>query len=105
MDTLEIYSISAFASRNGQIKAVIAFNEKHPVFAGHFPGNPVVPGVLQVQVIKELLEKKLGQKLLLVSARNIKFLSVISPVVHPEVEAILHVGLSENQYMVQASIY
>ena len=34
----------------------ILVNEKHDVFKGHFPGNPIMPGVCMIQIIKELSE-------------------------------------------------
>jgi 3-hydroxyacyl-[acyl-carrier-protein] dehydratase len=57
----------------------IELNPQHPVYEGHFPGNPVVPGVCQVQIIKELLTLSLGKEVALVQSGNIKFLSMISP--------------------------
>lgn len=52
----------------------------HPIFKGHFPGNPVVPGVCQVQMITESLKSVTGQEIFLKEADNIKFLSMINPV-------------------------
>ena len=31
---------------NENIKIQIELNPKHPIFEGHFPGNPIMPGVL-----------------------------------------------------------
>jgi 3-hydroxyacyl-[acyl-carrier-protein] dehydratase len=100
-----IYQISKFKSDNEGIEATIKFNEKHPIFTGHFPGNPIVPGVVQVQIIKDLMEKKFEQNLILSQAKNIKFLSIISPVNHPQVEVSLRIQSSEdNSLQVQANI-
>ncbi|MCK9204876.1 MAG: hypothetical protein M0P58_10655 [Bacteroidales bacterium] len=52
----------------------------HPIFKGHFPGNPVVPGVCQVQMITETLQSVMGKDYTLKEADNIKFLSMINPV-------------------------
>jgi|WetSurMetagenome_2_1015567.scaffolds.fasta_scaffold185965_2 3-hydroxyacyl-[acyl-carrier-protein] dehydratase len=100
-----IYQISKFKSDNEGIEATIKFNETHPIFSGHFPGNPIVPGVVQVQIIKNLMEKKFEQNLILSQAKNIKFLSIISPVNHPQVEVLLRIQcLEDNSMQVHANI-
>jgi 3-hydroxyacyl-[acyl-carrier-protein] dehydratase len=105
MDPDKVYKIATSSSQGDELKATVIFNAKHPLFKGHFPVNPVVPGVVQVQIIKELAEMHEGKKLLLRHAKNIKFLSLISPVVNPKAEVTLHFGTMEaNYYSVQASI-
>lgn len=59
--------------------AKIRINPEHEIFRGHFPGNPVVPGVCQIQMIRETLEFITGYQGLLLDADNIKFLSMIVP--------------------------
>jgi len=34
-------------------------NETHPVFKAHFEGNPLLPAFLQIDILGELLNKKL----------------------------------------------
>jgi 3-hydroxyacyl-[acyl-carrier-protein] dehydratase len=67
------------------LKTVIALNPAHDIFKGHFPGNPVVPGVCMIQMVKEVLEDHLDKKLKLVKADNIKFLSFMDPRQHEQV--------------------
>ena len=57
-----------------------AIDQAHPIFLGHFPGNPVVPGVCQVQMVTESVQRVMGQQIFLEEADNIKFLSMINPV-------------------------
>jgi 3-hydroxyacyl-[acyl-carrier-protein] dehydratase len=61
----------------------IKLNPKHAIYTGHFPGNPVVPGVCQVQMIKELTSAILKTNLVIQKSDNIKFLSMIIPTVSP----------------------
>lgn len=57
----------------------IMLNPDHPIYKGHFPGNPVVPGVCQIQIIKELAATILKTDLVIHKSDNIKFLSMIIP--------------------------
>jgi 3-hydroxyacyl-[acyl-carrier-protein] dehydratase len=66
--------------------AVVSLIKNHPVYQGHFPGNPVVPGVCQVQMVKELVEKALKVSVKLTESDNIKFLSMINPQAHARLE-------------------
>jgi 3-hydroxyacyl-[acyl-carrier-protein] dehydratase len=59
--------------------AKLSVDPAHAIFEGHFPGQPVVPGVCMVQVVKELVESATGQQLLLQKAAQIKFLRLWVP--------------------------
>jgi len=74
-------------NEEGSVKATLEINPAHSIFAGHFPGQPVVPGVCMVQIIKEVLEGVLGRSLQLQKADHIKFLSMIVPEEHTVIEA------------------
>ena len=64
----------------------VVFNAAHSIFKGHFPGQPVVPGVCMMEIVKELLQQKLGKSLILRSSRNVKFLGFITPDVQPAIK-------------------
>lgn len=49
----------------------------HPALAGHFPGNPVVPGVLLLDCVVLLIEAATGTRV--EGLRQIKFLSAVRP--------------------------
>jgi 3-hydroxyacyl-[acyl-carrier-protein] dehydratase len=61
------------------IMAGIKLDGRHPVFKGHFPENPVLPGVCTVQIIKELLEESFHKSLIMTKAGNIKYLGFVNP--------------------------
>ena len=62
---------------DGRITAQIAFPKNFTGFKGHFPGNPVVPGVCEVFSILVLLELALKRKARLKTIVLAKFLSMI----------------------------
>jgi 3-hydroxyacyl-[acyl-carrier-protein] dehydratase len=57
----------------------IRFFPDHPVFKGHFPGHPVTPGVILLQLVQELIEHHLKKRIRLVELPNCKFLAVVNP--------------------------
>jgi len=57
----------------------IELNPQHAIYEGHFPENPIVPGVCMQQMVKETLSLILEKNLILSKADNIKFLNLIIP--------------------------
>ena len=51
----------------------------HPAFAGHFPGNPIVPGVVLLDRAILFAEQLLGQTDLAWQVGNTKFFSPVCP--------------------------
>ncbi len=66
-------------SRNGVLAVTVGFNPGHEIYKAHFPGQPITPGVCQIQMVTELLSRHLGKELQLASIKNVKYMSVISP--------------------------
>lgn len=85
MELRSIYEIKSIDIREQAIIAEIAFNKDHAVFEGHFPGNPIVPGVVQIQILKDILENALDKKVFMNRSKTIKFLNVINPIETAEV--------------------
>ena len=87
--TIETAGIESQAPVAAGTRAVLVLNTAHPIFAGHFPGQPVVPGACQLQMVQELLSHSLGGKYRLRQADQLKFLTPIDPRQHPRIEATL----------------
>jgi 3-hydroxyacyl-[acyl-carrier-protein] dehydratase len=81
---------------NRRITIQAALNPSHQIFTGHFPGNPVLPGVCTVQIVKELLSDHLKKDLMLKKAGNIKYLSFINPEVNPMINFELRLKDTEE---------
>ena len=68
-----------FIDRRDQTGYTIHFDTSHPIFAGHFPGHPIVPGACLVQIAEELAALTIGQSIRFNAIRNLKFRQPITP--------------------------
>lgn len=96
-----LYKVKDLVTDKDRTTARITINKDHEIFKGHFPGNPVMPGVCMIQIIKELTEEVVGKKLFLSVSSNIKFMAIINPEIHPDLTLILDISRSENEVKVR----
>lgn len=82
-------------SQESDYTAHISLNKDHGIFKGHFPDRPIAPGVCMLQIIKNITSEILGKKLSLVSTGDIKFLAIINPQNHPDLQ--LSIQITQNQ--------
>jgi 3-hydroxymyristoyl/3-hydroxydecanoyl-(acyl carrier protein) dehydratase len=54
-------------------------DEDHPAFAGHFPGMPIVPGVVLLDEALVAIERATGESLARCTLTSIKFQQVLRP--------------------------
>lgn len=62
-----------------RVAATLAARRDSSVYAGHFPGKPITPGVCMISAVVELLSQTSGQTLSLAKANNIKYLTMMTP--------------------------
>lgn len=60
-----------------QVDLIIATD--HPAFAGHFPGTPIVPGVVLLNEVLHALVQANGKPLQTCQINAVKFLSPLKP--------------------------
>lgn len=94
-----LYVINAFSFEDNSITTTLTLNKDHVIFNGHFPGNPVMPGVCTMQIIKELTEKALDKDLLLSVSTNIKFMALINPEKNPVLT--MNIVVTEDDGMIK----
>lgn len=92
----DFYILNNLSVEHLKVTANITVNKDHEIFKGHFPGNPVTPGVCMMQIIKEIAEEVLSQKLKMTSSSNVKFMAIINPEVTPELELTLDIIEKED---------
>ncbi|MDR1405862.1 MAG: beta-hydroxyacyl-ACP dehydratase [Prevotellaceae bacterium] len=81
-----LFVMEEFSKDGHSFRATVRLNEKHPVFEGHFPGQPVVPGVFTLQLVKECLSYALEKELRFTDVQNCRFSRTIVPGAQPRLE-------------------
>jgi 3-hydroxyacyl-[acyl-carrier-protein] dehydratase len=101
----KFYTIKSFAVEEQDIRAIININPAHGIFKGHFPGQPVVPGVCMIQIIKELTGQHLTATLKLNSAAQVKFLQLLVPEADQDIQVQISIkNAEEGEYSIAASL-
>lgn len=60
-------------------KKCFKFTGEERFFRGHFPGAPILPGVVQLELAHKAAEEMLGMPLVLKAVKRMKFVNVIEP--------------------------
>ncbi len=75
----DFFKILDVSKADQKFTVVVELNPAHEIFQGHFPGNPVVPGVCMVQMLKEILAKIHQRDFTMREASQLKFLAILNP--------------------------
>jgi 3-hydroxyacyl-[acyl-carrier-protein] dehydratase len=94
------FNISEKTVTGNNVLVSIDINAMHHIFEGHFPGQPVVPGVCMLQIVKELLETVIEKKTQLGKADHLKFLAVINPLESPTIKVEFTYEIREDDAIV-----
>jgi 3-hydroxyacyl-[acyl-carrier-protein] dehydratase len=100
----DLYTIEDLQTEPGDIKVVLLLDAAHPIFSGHFPGQPVLPGACAIQMVRELLGHALGKNYRLIKADQIKFLSMVDPRDQQRLLLDLHYAEVEEGLRVTAAL-
>jgi 3-hydroxyacyl-[acyl-carrier-protein] dehydratase len=90
------YTLNAINIQSSTADITMQLNEKHPVYDGHFPGQPVVPGACLMQMVKEIIELIMKGKLQMVKADELKFLFPVNPVNDNILQGSIHYVIDDN---------
>ena len=79
----------------------IELNPSHPIFDGHFPSEPVLPGVVSIQIIKECCERIRGCRVVFSKIGQCKFPSAVNPVKNRMIK--IEITLSDDNLRAEGS--
>ena len=78
------------------------FADSFPGFGGHFPGHPILPGIIMLDMVLILCERILGGPVKLAEIEQAKFTGAVQPGQLVRVEVVL--GHERGRWRVRASL-
>jgi 3-hydroxymyristoyl/3-hydroxydecanoyl-(acyl carrier protein) dehydratase len=61
------------------LERIVTVDTEHPSLSGHFPGHPVVPGVVMLGEIMNAIREIANENLEFVAMPSVKFMSPLKP--------------------------
>lgn len=71
--------ITAGRDSEGAVVAKVTTDADSPWFSGHFPGDPILPGIAQLHMVTACIEQVLQQQLVLQNLARVKFKKLMRP--------------------------
>lgn len=77
--SVDVFEVVDVVKTETELNVKATINGASKIFEGHFPSSPVVPGVLQLQLVRDILSKEFNKTFTIDSMSRCKFLAVLSP--------------------------
>ena len=100
----DYYKINDIIKEESRILFRISLNPACNVYEGHFPGEPVSPGVCNIQMIKECAEQVAGKPLFLNNLQQCRLTTLVTPLAHPQVEVNIALEEKDDAYRLKATL-
>lgn len=89
----------------GSYRAQIILDPSHAIFKGHFPSQPILPGVCMLEILKEMVREIKDKPLDLKKGATIKYLKIVDPTVDPHLTLDIQLTEEAAGLKVDASSY
>ena len=100
----EIDNIFDQAVENGEGTCTFSVPGEFSGYRGHFPGNPILPGIVQLSFVRRLAERRLGRSLRLAGVKRVKYLRLVTPDMPVTLTLALEPGETEGTWSANASL-
>lgn len=92
----DLYQILNLEHADNIVTSGLSLNLTHPIFTGHYPGQPVLPGACMLEIVKEVLSAALEKPVSLHKATQVKFLKMIDPREHAVLSLVIKLTKDET---------
>jgi len=94
--TNSLFTVQNRATRATGGSFKLRLEATHPIYQGHFPDNPITPGVCSLEMMTELVAAHFDGMEQPTGVDSIKFLNFVNPLRCPEVKVELKINRLEE---------
>lgn len=99
----KVYRIENIEHNGGRVLARIVLDPESDIFKGHFPGQPILPGVCSVQMLGEIMSAVSGKEVFINEVNSCKYLKTVDPLHEQELNIDMEYSYSEGKIAAVAS--
>lgn len=89
-------SREAIPLEKNEIAAQVTTDGQSPWFSGHFPGNPILPGIAQLKMVADMIAASREDGLRMTGLSRVKFRKIVKPGELLDIHATI--GQMKDQY-------
>ena len=71
--------VACTTGENNEIRASVMVDGSWPCFSGHFPGDPILPGIVQLDMVAECISAARGEQATVTGLGRVKFRKIVRP--------------------------
>ncbi|MFZ3044346.1 MAG: hypothetical protein WA151_00405 [Desulfatirhabdiaceae bacterium] len=86
---------------SGQLYAEVEIGVDSPWFSGHFPGEPVLPGIAQLSMVMETIRQATSVQVRISGLKRVRFKQIVRPESRLQVFITPNTGKTESSYSFQ----
>jgi 3-hydroxyacyl-[acyl-carrier-protein] dehydratase len=103
-DALNLYSFERRQADGVDVVYDVVINDKCSIFSGHFPHQPVLPGVMIIRLFALCSSDYLGLGLKVKEVTQCKFLRVVDPKVNNKLAVHIDMRQEDDVFIVRAEL-
>ena len=97
--------ISQTKEPDGTVLSTVELNPDCEVYKGHFPGNPISPGVCNLQMLRECVEHYTNKNLLIKGIKQCRYSALITPLKQSRLQFRATIDEADGGYNVAGTVY
>lgn len=95
-----IFDIVSLSKKEHTIYAKAKILADSDIYKAHFPGNPITPGVCQLQLVKDCVKTAYQtNNLTFKSSKFVKFVNILKPTEHQEID--IEISINEQNDLLE----